>query len=82
MMKTNMGHPGKQRLFRHANGGAILLEKSGRAVSFWTDEKGKVYVAKRLDGVDFRATGTQLKKDGWQCVGPGLEFSYLLEEDS
>ena len=80
-MKTLKGDPGGQRLFRHANGGCVLLAKSGRAVSFWTDEKDRVHVVERLDGVGFKATGTRLKKDGWSCVGPGLGFSYLLEEE-
>jgi len=31
-----------------------------------------------LEGVDFKATGTQLKKEGWQCIGLGLEFQRLL----
>jgi hypothetical protein len=34
-----------------------------------------------LEGVDFKATGTQLKKEGWRCIGPGLEFERLLEAD-
>jgi len=35
-----------------------------------------------LEGVDFKTTGTQLKKEGWRCIGPGLEFERLLEADS
>jgi hypothetical protein len=34
---------------------------------------------KELEGVDFKTTGTQLKKEGWRCIGPGLEFERLLE---
>jgi len=81
-MANPKGDPGAQRLFQHANGGCVLLAKPGEAVSFWVDEKNGPHVIKRLKGVDFRATGTQLKKDGWRCVGPGLEFSWLLDEAS
>jgi len=81
-MRSPKGDPGGQRLFQHANGGCVLLAKSGEAVSFWVDGKNGAHVIERLNGVDFRATGTQLKKDGWRCVGPGLEFSRLLDKAS
>jgi hypothetical protein len=80
-MKTSKGDPGAQRLFEHANGGCVLLTKSGEAVSFWVDEHNRSHVIERLEGVDFKATGTHLKEAGWRCVGPGLGFSYLLEKE-
>jgi hypothetical protein len=79
-MSVTRGNPGTQRVFQHPNGECILLVKSGEAVSFWVDENNRPHVIERLKGVDFKATGTQLKKDGWRCVGPGLEFSHLLSE--
>jgi len=81
-MRNPKGNPGAQRLFQHANGGCVLLVKSGGAVSFWIDDNNGAHVIERLKDVNFRATGTQLKKDGWRCVGPGLEFSWLLDETS
>lgn len=70
---------GSQRVFQHANGRYILLTKAGTAVSFRVDEQDAVHVLEKLEGVDFKATGTQLKKEGWKCIGPGIEFSRLLE---
>ena len=72
--------PGTQRLFQHINGRHILLSKAGIAVSFRIDEKDQVHIAKRLENVDFKATGAQLKKEGWKCVGPGMEYALLLED--
>ena len=71
--------PGTQRLFQHINGSHILLFKAGIAVSFRIDEKNQVHIAKRLENVDFKATGTQLIKEGWKCIGPGMEYAWLLE---
>ena len=76
-MKTT---PGTQRLFQHIKGKYVLLSKAGVAVSFWIDEENQVQVAERLNDVDFKATGTRLKKEGWKCVGPGMEYAWLLEE--
>lgn len=76
-MKTT---PGTQRLFQHINGKYVLLSKAGVAVSFWIDKENRVQVAERLSDVDFKATGTQLRKEGWKCVGPGMEYVWLLEE--
>lgn len=76
-MKTT---PGTQRLFQHINGRHILLSKAGIAVSFRIDEKDQIHIAKRLENVDFKATGAQLKKEGWKCVGPGMEYALLLED--
>jgi len=72
---------GTQRVFQHADGRYILLTKAGRAVSFWIDEQDAVRVLQELESVDFKATGTQLKKEGWKCIGPGIEFDRLLEEE-
>ena len=72
--------PGTQRLFQHINGRHILLSKAGIAVSFRIDEKDQIHIAKRLENVDFKATGAQLKKEGWKCVGPGMEYALLLED--
>ena len=76
-MKTT---PGTQRLFQHINGRHILLSKAGIAVFFQIDEKDQVHIAKWLENVDFKATGAQLIKDGWRCIGPGMEYSRLLED--
>jgi len=72
--------PGTQRLFQHINGRHILLSKAGIAVFFRIDEKDQIHIAKRLENVDFKATGAQLKKEGWKCVGPGMEYALLLED--
>jgi hypothetical protein len=50
------------------------------AVSFWIDAQNQVQISERLNDVDFKATGTQLKKEGWNCIGPGMEYAWLLEE--
>ena len=76
-MKTT---PGTQRLFQHINGRYVLLSKAGVAVSFWIDAQNQVQISERLNDVDFKATGTQLKKEGWKCIGPGMEYAWLLEE--
>ena len=68
-----------QRVFRHASGRYILLTKAGKGISFWIDQQQQAHVLEELEGVDFKATGTWLKKQGWQCIGPGLEFEELLE---
>jgi len=63
------------------NGKYVLLSKAGLAVSFWIDEQDQVQLAERLIEVDFKATGTQLKKDGWKCIGPGMKYAWLLEDE-
>jgi hypothetical protein len=79
-MKNSMKEKlGTQRVFQHADGRYILLTKAGKAVSFWIDEQGAIHVLEELEGVDFKATGTQLKKEGWKCIGPGVEFDRLLD---
>jgi hypothetical protein len=76
-MKTT---PGTQRLFQHIDGRHVLLSKAGVAVSFWIDEQNQVQLVERLNDVDFKGTGTQLKREGWKCVGPGMEYAWLLED--
>ena len=71
--------PGHQRLFQDHAGHCILLHKAGIAVSFWLDREGSVHVVERHEGIDFKQTGTHLKKDGWQCTGPGMEYAWLIE---
>ena len=79
MTEENMDKLKNQRVFQHTSGRCILLTKAGKAVSFRVDERDRIRVLEELEGVDFKATGTQLKKEGWQCIGPGLEFQRLLE---
>ncbi len=79
MTEKNKDKLKNQRVFQHTNGRYILLTKAGEAVSFWVDERERAHVLEELEGVDFKATGTQLKKEGWQCIGPGVEFERLLE---
>ncbi len=69
---------GTQRLFQNVGGNYILLTKAGQAVSFHMDEQSRVQIKETLEGVDFKATGTALKKEGWRCVGPGLEYDWVL----
>ena len=71
-----------QRLFQHASGHYVLLTKAGKAVSFRVDDQESAHVLEKLEDVDFKATGTQLKKEGWKCIGPGVEFEKLLEAES
>ncbi len=78
MTEENKDKLKNQCVFQHINGRYILLTKAGKAVSFWVDERERAHVLEELEGVDFKATGTQLKKEGWQCIGPGLEFERLL----
>ena len=82
MTEENKDKLKNQCVFQHISGRYILLTKAGKAVSFWVDERERAHVLEELEGVDFKATGTQLKKEGWQCIGPGVEFERLLEADS
>ena len=74
--------PGQQRLFQDRAGRCVLLHKAGIAVSFIMDENGAARVVERIEGIDFKATGSQLKRDGWTCIGPGMAFARLLEPES
>jgi len=78
MTKENKDKLKNQRVFQHTSGRYILLTKAGKAVSFRVDERYGIHVLEELEGVDFKATGTQLKKEGWRCIGPGIEFDALL----
>ena len=70
--------PGTQRLFHDMRRRYILLHKAGIAVSFWIDDEGEVHLSERLHDVDFKATGTLLKQNGWHCIGPGMEYAWLI----
>lgn len=72
--------PGNQRLFQDREGRRVLLHKAGIAVSFWLDEDNMVHVVERITRIDFKETGTQLKQNGWTCVGPGMAYAGLLED--
>lgn len=67
-----------QRLFQRSDEHFILLSKDGRAVFFELNERDGVVVRGSLKDVDFKATGTMLRKEGWRCVGPGLEYEWVL----
>jgi hypothetical protein len=74
--------PGQQRLFQDRAGRCVLLHKAGIAVSFIMDEDGTARVVERIEGIDFKATGSQFKRDGWTCIGPGMAYARLLEPES
>lgn len=71
--------PGSQRLFEHPAGHCILLAKDGRAVQFQVDGQGRVRIVRKLSDVDFKATGDGLRAEGWRCVGPGMEYAWVLD---
>ena len=81
MIDSKIKKMGSQRVFQRADGQYVLLTKQGKAISFYIDAQDAIHVVEKLEGVDFKATGTQLKKEGWKCIGPGLEFNRLLEGD-
>ena len=78
--KVNQDKLKNQRVFQHTGGRCILLTKAGKAVSFRVDKRDRIHVLEELEGVDFKATGTQLKKEGWRCIGPGIKFDTLFEK--
>ena len=63
MTEENKDKLKNQRAFQHTSGPYILLTKAGKAVSFWVDDRERAHVLEELEGVDFKATGTQLKKE-------------------
>ena len=69
----------RQRLFSHPGGNFILLTQGGTAVQFQVDGQHRVRILRKLEDVDFKATGDGLRADGWRCVGPGTEYSWVLE---
>jgi hypothetical protein len=78
MKKPIERSPGQQRLFQDRSGRCVLLHKTGVAVSFWLDEHNAVRVVDRIEGIDFRETGSQLICEGWKCIGPGMEYAFLI----
>ncbi|MBW2569697.1 MAG: hypothetical protein JRD93_12300 [Deltaproteobacteria bacterium] len=80
MTKENKDKLKNRRVFQHISGCYILLTKAGKAVSFLVNnERDRIHVLEEMEGVDFNATGTQLKKEGWRCIGPGIEFEGLFK---
>lgn len=76
---TRAADPAAQRLFAAPGNRFVLIAKSGRAVAFRRDADGTARVVERMADVDFRATGLLLRREGWRCVGPGLEYTGLLD---
>ena len=68
----------RQRVFQRGDDQFILLTKDGQAVFFEMNERDGVVIRGSLEDVDFKATGTMLRKEGWRCVGPGLEYEWVL----
>jgi hypothetical protein len=77
--KDDYKNAGLQRLFQKGSYNFVLLHKSGKAIAFQLDQNGDVTIVDHLTDVSFRSTGLSLIDDGWKCVGPGLEYSWLFE---
>ncbi len=69
----------RQRLFSHPGGSFILLTKDGAAVQFQVDGQRRVRILRKLEDVDFKATGDGLLAEGWRCAGPGTEYTWVLK---
>jgi len=80
MNKNDFEKAGLQRLFQKGVNHFVLMHKNGKAIAFRLDENKHVNVVDRQTDVHFRSTGISLIDDGWKCVGPGLEYSWLFEE--
>ncbi|BBO75798.1 hypothetical protein DSCW_32150 [Desulfosarcina widdelii] len=80
MKKSVEISPGQQRLFQDQSGRCVLLHKTGIAVSFWLTEDNAVHVVDRIEGIDFKKTGSQLIREGWKCIGPGMDYAWLIEK--
>jgi hypothetical protein len=74
--------PSSQRLFQHGTQRFILLNRQGLCVAFRREADGRISVFDRQCDLDFRASGSALIRDGWRCLGPGLEFAWLFEQTS
>jgi len=70
--------PSSQRLFQHGAERFILLNRKGLCVVFRREADGRITVLDRQCDLDFRASGSALIRDGWRCVGPGLEYAWLF----
>ncbi|MCG8549071.1 MAG: hypothetical protein MI799_01565 [Desulfobacterales bacterium] len=70
---------GLQRLFQKDANHFVLLHKKGQAVAFQAELNGNVTITDRQTDIDFSSTGLSLLDEGWKCVGPGLEYSWLFE---
>ena len=79
MNKDDFKNAGVQRLFQKGAHYFVLLHKTEKAIAFQLDQNGDVTIVDRQIDVSFRSTGLLLIDDGWKCVGPGLEYSWLFE---
>ena len=79
MTQDDYKNAGLQRLFQKGAHHFLLLHKTGKAIAFQLDQNGDVTIVDRQTDVSFRSTGFLLIDDGWKCVGPGLEYSRLIE---
>jgi len=79
MNKDDYPKAGLQRLFQKGADNFVLLHKNGKAVAFQSNQNGNVNIIDRQTDIDFSSTGLSLLDDGWKCVGPGLQYSYLFE---
>ena len=79
MNKNDYCKAGLQRLFQKGADHFVILHKNGKAVAFKSDQNGNVNIVDRQTDVNFTSTGLFLLDDGWKCVGPGLEYSWLCE---
>ena len=79
MDKNELSKAGLQRLFQKGGNNFVLLHKNRKAVAFQSNDNGNVTIVDRQTDVNFTSTGLSLIEDGWKCVGPGLEYSWLVE---
>lgn len=70
---------GLQRPFQKDANHFVLLHKKGQAVAFQAELNGNVTITERQTDIDFSSTGLSLLDEGWKCIGPGLEYSWLFE---
>ena len=79
MNKDDSSKAGDQRIFQKGVNNFLLLHKKGKVIAFQLDENGNANVVDRQNDINFKLTGRALINDGWRCVGPGLEYSWLLK---